>query len=239
MRQADQCPHNLPIPGEARIKLALLQIVPIIRRGAFDMSKQDDLKEGHWFVKLLMDFAPDIENIEVTGTPEEMTQTASWKAFSISTAAAVPPGPFGLVTILPEIVAVTKIQMNLLYRIAKYHQQAGKVNRTLVLLIFGNALGFAVGSEFFRKVGSRLLVESAGSPGVRNIALRIGKKITTRILPKTVARWVPFVLAPIFGAFSKSMTTKIGREANKIFRQDIAIEKPGPGVNGHGELVAE
>lgn len=187
------------------------------------MSSQDDIKEDHWFVKLLMDFAPDIEKIEVTGTSEEMTKTASWKAFSISTAAAIPPGPFGLVTILPEIVAVTKIQMNLIYRIAKYHQQVGKVNRTLVLLIFGNALGFAVGSEFLKKVGSRLLVESAGTQGVRNIALRIGKQITRRILPKTVARWVPIVLAPIFGAFSKSLTTKIGQEADKIFCKDIAI----------------
>ena len=201
------------------------------------MTSQEDLKEGHWFVKLLMDFAPDIDKIEITGTAEEMTNAASWKAFSISTAAAIPPGPFGLATILPEIVAVTKIQMNLIYRIAKYHQQAGKVNRTLVLLIFGNALGFAVGSEFFKTMGSRLLMESAGSQGVGNIALRIGKKISTRILPKTVARWVPFVLAPIFGAFSKSMTMKIGREADKIFSKDLAIEKSEPRVNGHEVII--
>jgi hypothetical protein len=48
---------------------------------------------------------------------------------------------------------------------------------------------------------------------------------------------IEVTLAPIFGAFSKSMTMKIGREATKIFSKDIAIEKSEPCVKGHEVII--
>jgi hypothetical protein len=192
-------------------------------------TKQD---EGHWFADLLMKFAPT--EVEVTGeTPEEMTSSASWKTFGISTAAALPPGPFGLATILPELMAVTKIQMNLIYAIAAYHKKEGKLNSTLVLLIFANEAGVEVGKAVAKQMGAKLIIKTLGSRSIRAIAQKIGIKITARITQKAVGRWIPFVLAPIFGAFSKAMTTRIGEEANRLFSQDFDVEETKLCPNGH------
>lgn len=195
-------------------------------------AKQDD---GHCFSDLLMKFAST--TVEVTeDTPEEMTSSASWKAFGISTAAALPPGPFGLATILPELIAVTKIQMNLIYSIAAYHGKKGELNSTLVLLIFANEAGVEVGRTVAKKMGAKLVVKALGTRSIRAIAQKIGIRISARITQKAVGRWIPFVLAPIFGAFSKSMTTRIGEEANRLFSQNIEVEESISCSNGHEVL---
>jgi len=172
-------------------------------------DSKKEIEGGSWFVDLLMNFAPD--HVELTGdTPEQMTKSASWLAFSISTAAAIPPGPLGWATILPEVIAVTKIQMNLIYKIAQYYEKRGKLNETLVMLIFANEAGVNVGKKVVEKVGRKVIIRALSSKMLRPIIQKIGARIGARITQKMVGRWIPFVLAPLFGAFSKMMTTKIG-----------------------------
>ena len=188
--------------------------------------------DDSWFMDLLMKFAPSSTDIS-GGTPEEMVSSASWKAFSISTAAALPPGPLGWATLLPELLAVTKVQMNLVYAIADHYGKKGMINRTIVALIFANQAGVTVGRNVVKKVGSKVVIRTIGSKAVRPIAQKIAARIGARITQKAVGRWVPFVLAPVFGAFSKSMTTDIGNEAIKLFGQDIEVVDTKECTNGH------
>jgi hypothetical protein len=182
------------------------------------------LDDGHWFLELLMKFAPTA--IEITGkNPDEMISTASWKAFGISTAAALPPGPLGLATIIPELMAVTKIQMNLIYAIAAHHKKEGKLNPTLVLLIFANEAGVEIGKVVTNKMGTSFIIRVLGSGAIRAIAKKIGIRISTRITQKAVGRWIPFIMAPVFGAFSRAMTQRIGEESDRLFSQEIEIEE--------------
>ena len=162
-----------------------------------------------------------------------MTSTASWQAFQISTAAAVPWGPIGWATILPELIAVTKIQVNLIYKIAKYHGKLGQLNKSLVVLVFANQAGLTMGRHLMHKIGPKLVIRSLGSKAIRPIAQRIAAKVGTRISRKLAGRWIPVVLAPLFGAFSKSMTTEIGRTADWLFSHDIEVVDSTLCPNGH------
>lgn len=148
-------------------------------------------------------------------------------------AAALPPGPIGWATILPELIAVTKIQMNLIYSIAAHHGKQGKLNSTLIVLIFANEAGLTVGRQLVKKAGTKVIVRALGSKAIRPIAQKIAARIGARITQRVVGRWIPFVLAPLFGAFSKSMTTKIGREADKLLGQDIELLETTECQNGH------
>ncbi len=191
------------------------------------------IQEQHsWFTNLLMKFAPS--SVEIEGrTPEEMISSASWKAFAVSTAAALPPGPVGWATIVPELIAITKIQMNLIYKIAKYYGKENQINSTIVMLIFANEAGLAVGRQVVRKVGTRVIINALGSRALRPIAQKIAAKIGARITQKALGRWIPFVLAPIFGAFSKSMTTRIGQEAINFLKDDFEVQDQCECPNGH------
>ena len=188
------------------------------------MATSDDLKSGHWFADLLLNFAPKPEEVVVTGTPEEMIHEAANKAFWISTTLSAAWGPVGLATILPEIVAVMKIQMNLVYKIGRYHRKLYALRHPMILLIFANALGLTIGPPIIRNIGTRLAIKSLSLPVIRRIAGSIGMDIAVKISQRAAGRWIPVLLAPVFGLFSRRLTEKIGREADRIFGADLEIE---------------
>lgn len=196
------------------------------------MVEQNILHDGSWFENIIFSFMPD-PAIELNGTPKEMTNAASWKAFTLSTIAGIPPGPFGLATIVPELIALTKLQVNLIYRIAKYYGKEEKLTPTLMIHVFATGFGIALGRTVLRKVGTRVIIKALSTQAIRKVAQQIGVKIGARVVQRLGARWLPFVTAPIFGAFSKSQTTRIGNAAIEIFSQDIELEKTISCSNGH------
>ena len=177
----------------------------------------EDVKSGHWFFDLLMKFAPKPEEVVVTGTPEEMIKEAAQKAFWVSTTLSAVPGPFGMATILPEIGAVTKLQIDLVYKIAKYYKNLETINQSIVLLIFANALGLTIGNQLVRRVGVRLIIKALSAPVSEKVAQKIGLRIAAKITQRMAGRWLVVIAAPIFGLFSKKMTQKIGKEAKELF----------------------
>jgi len=178
-----------------------------------------------WFVETMMGLAPDPEKVQVDGAPRDMTDFASNKAFSVSFASGMMPGPFGMATILPELAAVTKIQMDLLYKIAKYHGKLDKVNRTLVLYVFGCALGVTAGRLLVQKAGTRLVVKALSTQAAQKIAAAVGTRIGSSFVQRSAGRWICLATAPVFAWLSKRMTEKIGEHAEDLFRQEIEIEK--------------
>ena len=181
---------------------------------------------GGWFPTLLERLAGRREEVAAEGRPLEMIRKVSWRAFQISTAAAAVPGPAGFAVILPEIAALTKIQIDLVYKLAAYYNKHEQVNSTLILLIFGNAMGVAIGHGVMRRVEQRVIVRSLDTAIARKIGRKIGSKIISAAIRKGLRAIIPFTAAPVFGYFSKKVTMKIGREAVKIFSGELEVEQP-------------
>lgn len=179
-----------------------------------------------WFEKIISSLLSSSDDGSPVTYPEEMIHKAAQRAFKISTALGLVPGPIGMVTILPEVAALAKLQINLVYRIARYHHKQKTVNREIILLIFGNVMGVGVGEMLARRVGTKLIVKSVNASVIRGVAKRIGSQIIDRAAERAVGRWLPMLLAPLFGYFSRSMTKKIGREADRLFSGQIELEAP-------------
>lgn len=172
---------------------------------------------------MLASFSP--ERVEVTGTPLEMSRAAAGKAFIASTLAALPPGPLGLATILPELVAVTKIQVTLIHQIAAYHNKSAQLNPTLVALVFASEAGVHAGKLVVRSSAERIAVRLLSTRAAETLVAKLSERVGIRITSRLVGRWIPVVLAPVFGAFSRSMTLKIGKLADEMFSKDIRVEQ--------------
>ncbi len=186
-----------------------------------------------WIEKTIYSLLSYKQDGEPTGTPDEMIDEAGRKAFKISTALALIPGPLGMAVILPEIAALTRLQIGLIHRIAGHHRKQENVTSELVLLILGNALGLAVGESLVRRAGSALVIRSVNTRVIRGIARTVGTSIIDRAAEKAMVRWIPMVTAPLFGYLSRSLTRRIGREANRLFSQEI-VREAAPALNQGG-----
>ena len=187
-----------------------------------------DFTSGSWFEKAVGDIVDtlgsDREKIEVDGDPPKMTRKAARSAFFISTGASIPGGAVGVATLVPELVALTKLQINLILKVAKFYQQETKVNKTIILAILGGALGVVLKHAFVNKVGTRIIVKSLSAEGTKRITRQIGEKIAVTFLKKGAGRLVPILLAPVFGYFSLSMTRKVGRQAESLFSHELEVD---------------
>jgi hypothetical protein len=189
------------------------------------VRNDSEAETGHWFFDLVTMFAPEPSQVEVTGTPDEMMREAARRAFAVSMAAGLAPGFFGVMTILPEIISVTKIQIRLVHKIAGYYHAGASLDRTVLLLIFSEAIGLMVGKSLLRRVGARLLVTTLSTRLARRLAQQIGARIVAKAVQKGIARWLPVIMAPVLAAFSRSMTLRIGRHAMRLFSEGIVVEE--------------
>jgi len=115
-------------------------------------------------------------------------------------ALALPPGPWGWLTVLPEIVRVWRIQAQMVADIAKVHGKYGSLGREQMLYCL------------FRHTASQV---------VRDLAVRAGQ----RYLGSAVSRWIPIVGAVGIGAYAYYDTTLVARAAMEVFARDI---EPAP-----------
>ena len=190
-------------------------------------------EEKNWLEKVLSSLTLRREEGEVrgedgaSGSVEEMIDEAARRAFQISTALGLIPGPLGMATVLPEVAALTRLQINLIRKIASHHGKEHKVNKELVLLILANVTGVTAGEMLLRRAGTSLVLRSVNTRIMRAVARKVGARVLDMAVERAIGRWIPVLTAPLFGYFSRSLTKKIGREAQRLFLQGIEIETAG------------
>jgi len=186
---------------------------------------------GQWFLDLLLD-TRKANALTSEITPEETIAKFAKKAFQISAGAALIPGPFGLATLLPELFAVTRLQIDLVQAIAKHCGQTEAFNTHTLLYVFGKQGGHP--PTHATRLGMRhILIKTFEREQLNPLALRIGATIASRIAAKAAGRIVPIVFAPLFGVFTQKMTEEIGWHALELFSGRIewqTCSEGGPNV---------
>lgn len=180
----------------------------------------------------LLDFVGQVpgSSLRKSRTPEadarKVANTAAAQAALAAGALALPPGPFGWVTILPEIIAVWKIQAQMVADIAALYGKSASLTREQMLYcLFRHTAAQAV-RDLVVRVGERVLVRQASLRLLQRIAERIGVKVTQRALGKGVSRWVPIIGALGVGGYAFYDTAQIAHSARDLFWRDITIEPP-------------
>ena len=166
-------------------------------------------------------------------TPAESVRkaanTSAAKAAAAAGTLAVPPGPLGWITILPEMVAVWQIQASMVADIAAYCGKKGAVTQEQMLYcLFKHTASHAV-RDLVVRVGERMIVKRATLRVLQAVTRRIGVKVTQRALAKTASRWLPVVGALGVAAYAYYDTAQVAKAAIELFEREIDIEPPKEG----------
>lgn len=109
-------------------------------------------------------------------------------AYSI--AANVIPGPAGMVAMVPEVLAVTRNHIRMLYDIGVLAGRENQLSRELFIAILLDDHGHP-DSHLITRYESELFVKRASMATVRGLAERLSTAITGRYLRTAALRWVP------------------------------------------------
>jgi EcsC protein family len=154
-----------------------------------------------------------------------IAKEAAMKSATYSATLALPPGPLGIFTVLPDLLLIWQIQKQLVSDVAACYGKNSTVTKEVMLYcLFRHAAVVAV-RDIVIRVGERVLVRRVALRSFQEILSKIGIRITQKTIGSTVSRWIPFVGAAGIGAYSYFDTWKVGKTAMELFSEDIRFEE--------------
>jgi hypothetical protein len=151
---------------------------------------------------------------------------AAMKAAAISGSLALPPGPAGLLSIVPDLYLIWRLQGQMVADIAAaYGKTAFLTREGLLYCLFKHG-----SAQFVRALvvnsGQRFLVRRASLDALQSALRSLGIHLSERLASKAAARWVPLLGSLGVGVFAYRDTTRIARTAVDVFHSDLSLEAP-------------
>ncbi len=182
------------------------------------------------FATAILDFIGDIPRSRQAASQSPADRVrgiangAAIKASTYAGTLALPPGPLGWLTILPEMVGVWKIQSQMVADIAALYGKTATLSKEQMLYcLFRHSAAQAV-RDLVIRVGERVLVKRASLRVMQSVAKRVGVKVSQRAIGKGLSRWLPVVGALGVGAYAYYDTAQVARTAIELFEREISFE---------------
>jgi len=126
-----------------------------------------------------------------------------------------------LITILPDLYAIWRIQAQLVADIAAVYGKTGFLTQeTMLFCLFKHAAAQAV-RDLIVRAGERVLIKTPTLRASQRILEKIGAKTTQRALGRGASRWVPIVGALGVAGYAYYDTGAAGQTAMDLFSKDI------------------
>lgn len=152
-----------------------------------------------------------------------IARRAAATAASISGAAAMAPGPLGLLTLVPDLFGVWRVQAQMVADIAgTYGKSARLTQEQMVYCLFKHLLSQGL-RDIVVRVGERYFVRRATLRLVQKLAKMIGVRVSQRVLGKAAARWVPGLGAACVAGYAYYDTRTVAHTAVELFSADITV----------------
>jgi hypothetical protein len=153
-----------------------------------------------------------------------IARTASLKASAISGALAIPPGPLGMLTIIPDLLAVWKIQAQMVVDIAAaYNKNANLSREVMIYCLFKHAASQAV-RDLVVRAGERYLIKRTSLRAMQSILQKVGIKVTQKVAGKGVSRWLPIIGAVGVAGYAYYDTNSVAKAAMELFSGEVEFD---------------
>ncbi len=153
-----------------------------------------------------------------------LARKAAMRAASLSGALALPPGVLGMLTVLPDLMAIWRIQAQLVSDIAGLYGKDLQLTRShMVYCLFRHAA-----TQFTRDVvvrtGQRLVVRQLSGGALKSVLTSIGMTVTQRVAGTTASRWVPVIGAAAVAGYAYYDTLQVAKTAVSLLETPALVE---------------
>ena len=147
-----------------------------------------------------------------------LTQRAAWKSATVSTSLSIPAGFTGILTAIPDIAAIWKIQAQLVADIAASYGKLALLSREAMIWCLFRHSAAQLLRDIAVRTGSRIVVQKLSTAAVKTLLAKVGAKVSSKLLGKTLLRAIPAVGALGNGIYAYMDTCEVGKTAAAYFR---------------------
>jgi hypothetical protein len=198
---------------------------PLILRGALQERELLD-KLFRILFKVIHEIpaSTEKETSEALIRSRKLISEASFKAAAISGALALPSGPFGWLTILPDLAAIWRLQAQMVADIGGAFGKKGKLTEeSMIYCLFRHAAAQVV-RDLVTRMGERVVVQRGSLRVAENVLESIGIKLVHRIARGGLWRLLPAIGALAVAAYAYYDTDQVGQTAIEFFSKDIELK---------------
>ena len=159
---------------------------------------------------------------------EEVARSAAQRAAIVSGSLALPPGPFGMLTVLPDVYVIWRIQRQMVADIFGLYGRSAELTRTHMLYCLFRHAASQVLRDVAVRAGQRFVLEQLSSGALRSVLASVGVAMSKRIAGATASRWVPIAGAAAVASYAYWDTLQVAKTARRLLSStDAPAARPG------------
>ena len=193
------------------------------------MSKSESSAKAQ-VVDAIMDVVAYIppSHEKAVDNPAERAQTiarlAARNASLMAGTLALPLGPLGWLTVLPELIGVWKLQSQMVSDIATVYGKQSTLGREQMLYCLFKQVSAQLMRDVVVRVGERALVRHTSVQLLQSMAQILGVQITKSVINKSASRFVPLIGAMGVGAYAYFDTLQVAKNATELFERELVFD---------------
>lgn len=178
----------------------------------------------------ILDFVSQVPDSRIDSSKDPASEArrlanrAAQRAALTAGSLALPPGPLGWLTLLPELIAIWKIQGQMVSDIAAAYGRHATLGREQMMWCLFRHTAAQAFRDLVVRMGDRLVFQRMSWGVAERVAKQIGIKLTQRTLSKGVSRWLPVIGALGVGAYAYYDTGQVAGTAIELFEGGITVE---------------
>ncbi|MCQ2123719.1 MAG: EcsC family protein [Fibrobacter sp.] len=149
---------------------------------------------------------------------KHLTRQAAFKASTVSATLSIPAGITGILTSIPDIAAVWRIQAQLVSDIAASYGKLAQLSREAMVWCLFRHSAASLLRDVAVRTGSRLVIQKLSMSALQKLVQKLGLKISQKLLSKVVLRAIPAIGAIGNGAYAYYDTKEVGKTAAAYFK---------------------
>ncbi len=154
-----------------------------------------------------------------------IAKRAAKQAAVLSGSLALPPGPFGMLTVLPDLYLIWKTQRQMVADIFALYGRTAELTRSHMLYCLFRHAASQVLRDFAVRTGQRIVVQQLSGGALKAVIAKVGLSVSKRVAGSAAGRWVPLAGAAAVGAYAYWDTLQVAKTARRLLA-DPALDAP-------------
>ncbi|MFO1283844.1 MAG: hypothetical protein U1F51_15510 [Burkholderiales bacterium] len=145
-----------------------------------------------------------------------IAREAAQKAALVSGSLALPPGPLGMLTVLPDLYVIWKIQRQMVADVFGLYGRSAELTRSHMLYCLFRHAASHVLRDVAVRAGQRLVMRQLGGGALRQALSGVGLAVSQRLAGAAAARWVPIAGAAAVASYAYWDTLQVAKTAQRL-----------------------
>ena len=160
---------------------------------------------------------------------ERIVKRAARRAGFLSGSLALPPGPLGMLTVLPDLYLIWQTQRQMVADVFALYGRTAELSRTHMLYCLFRHAASQVLRDVAVRAGERVVVRELSAGALRSALSSVGIVVTQRMAGSAASRWIPVAGALAVGGYAYWDTLQVAKTARRLLEPEVKPAAPPPG----------